>query len=266
VAVGPRLALEPTGALSHQRLAGELGLTADELDRHLTPLLATGDVVETESRGQRHLFDGPAWRAMTEGLVAELDRYHSARPEERGLSREDLRRAAARALAPELFSSVLARLEQEGEIAVDGPYVGLSGRQVELEEAQAALAGRIEAALRAAGAGTAVTREALGERLAAETGAGVDPGAVSSALTALTNLGSVLALEGALLMHRADVEWARDLLLEHLSERGEITVSQFRELIDGNRRCALALLNRFDGEGITERRGDVRRLRSEGMG
>ena len=43
--------------------------------------------------------------------------------------------------------------------------------------------------------------------------------------------------------------------------REEITVSQFRELIGSNRRWALALLNHFDGEGFTIRRGDVRALR-----
>jgi len=39
-----------------------------------------------------------------------------------------------------------------------------------------------------------------------------------------------------------------------------VTVSAFRERMDCNRKCAMALLVHFDGEGLTERQGDLRVL------
>ena len=94
-----------------------------------------------------------------------------------------------------------------------------------------------------------------------ERGAAPKPKELASALTALINTGSVLVLEGDLLMHRDELDRVHDELNRYLGEHGQVTVSQFRELIGSNRRYAMALLNRLDGEGVTERRGDVRVLR-----
>ena len=41
----------------------------------------------------------------------------------------------------------------------------------------------------------------------------------------------------------------------------EHTFTDYRDLIGSNRRYALALLNRFDSDGTTQRNGDVRVLR-----
>jgi hypothetical protein len=43
-----------------------------------------------------------------------------------------------------------------------------------------------------------------------------------------------------------------------------ITVARFRDLVEGNRKTCLPLLELFDAEGITERRGDVRVITEKG--
>ncbi|MFC1526793.1 SelB C-terminal domain-containing protein, partial [Candidatus Latescibacterota bacterium] len=261
-ALEPRLALEPTGCLPAPQLAGELGLTGEGLAATLDPLRAEGRVVEVEAEGAVQLFHGPAWQYLTVRLEAELGSFHREHPEALGMSREDLRRAVSRALPAGLFDAVLARLEQEGHLLVEGAVVRTPGHEIELGPQQAVLAARLEEALKGAGLESPITRASLAElgRGGAEAGT-PDAGPVSAVLTALTNLGAVLVLEGDLLLHRDDFGRLRQSLVAHLESRGEITVSQFRELIGSNRRYALALLNRFDGEGLTERRGDVRVLR-----
>jgi len=261
-ALVPRLALEPTGCLAAPRLAAELGVDGAGLQVFLGPLVSAGRVIEVDVQGVAYLIGEAAWRDLVASMMGELERFHAAQPEERGTSREGLRRAAARALAPELFAGVLARLEKEGRIAVDGPAVGVAGREISLDSEQAALAARLEATLLAAGVGSAVTRAILGELVATEDKGGAPrPREVASALTALINMGSVLVLEGDLLMHLDEFERVRGEVRRYLEEHGEITVSQFRELISSNRRYAMALLNRLDGDMVTERRGDVRVLR-----
>jgi hypothetical protein len=41
-------------------------------------------------------------------------------------------------------------------------------------------------------------------------------------------------------------------------------VAGFRDLVSGNRKICLLLYTLFDGEGITERRGDVRVITEKG--
>lgn len=61
------------------------------------------------------------------------------------------------------------------------------------------------------------------------------------------------------------VDQCRKALLEHLIENKEgITVAGFRDLVDGNRKICLLLLSRFDGEGVTIRKGDYRYITEKG--
>jgi selenocysteine-specific elongation factor len=62
-------------------------------------------------------------------------------------------------------------------------------------------------------------------------------------------------------LHRQVVDACREKLVAHLRQTGRaIKVSEFRDLIGGNRKICLLLLNHFDAEGITVRQGDDRIL------
>ena len=61
------------------------------------------------------------------------------------------------------------------------------------------------------------------------------------------------------------VDSCRTKLLNHLSETEEgITVAGYRDLVRGNRKICLLLLNIFDQEGVTKRKGDVRVITDKG--
>jgi selenocysteine-specific elongation factor len=65
---------------------------------------------------------------------------------------------------------------------------------------------------------------------------------------------------------RAVVDQARQALLTALKERPEgITVADFRDLIQGNRKLCLLLMGHFDDEGVTRRNEDVRYITPKGL-
>ena len=51
---------------------------------------------------------------------------------------------------------------------------------------------------------------------------------------------------------------ARARLEDHLRDNGSITVAAFRDLIGATRKFALPLLELFDRDKVTQRRGDLR--------
>jgi selenocysteine-specific elongation factor len=61
-------------------------------------------------------------------------------------------------------------------------------------------------------------------------------------------------------MDREAYERARRLLVDHLREHAEITVADYRSLLETSRKYALALLEQFDRDGLTVRVGDARHL------
>lgn len=56
-------------------------------------------------------------------------------------------------------------------------------------------------------------------------------------------------------------EVAKDVVLAECRSSGEITLARFRDLVGTGRRDAQLLLERFDRDGLTRRRGDARVLR-----
>ena len=56
-------------------------------------------------------------------------------------------------------------------------------------------------------------------------------------------------------------EVAMDVLVTECANAGEISLARFRDLLGVGRRDAQLLLERFDADGLTLRRGDARVLR-----
>jgi len=66
-------------------------------------------------------------------------------------------------------------------------------------------------------------------------------------------------------IHYKLVDGTREILLHYLKEHtGGITVAQFRDLINGNRKICLLLLAQYDREGFTSREGDMRFITEKG--
>jgi selenocysteine-specific elongation factor len=140
---------------------------------------------------------------------------------------------------------------------------------------------RLRAALDAAGAeaGIVIERDVVrraGHRSGAEQSEGrrlldaleaepfappapTDIGAEPATIRALVRDGSAVELDGVLFATSA-VDDARRRVAAAVRERGELTVAEIRDLLGSTRKYVLPLVNRFDAEGVTRRRGDARVL------
>ena len=243
-------------ALPVQALAGALGYGLKQVTELLEQLSEAGGCVLLQIEGQPHAMHQKEWKRAGERVRTGLQSYHEANPLKRGLKREELRSLCARYLQTGLFERLLASLEESGEVALHGSSVHLASHNITLTAEQQALAADVEKRLRQATFAEMPGPDDLTQSLNANRQQ------IDQLLGAMQSLGSVTALEGGLLLHSKTVSEVRSKLLAHLQGKGEITVSAFRDLIDGNRKYALALLAHFDRIGFTERQGDVRVLRA----
>jgi selenocysteine-specific elongation factor len=113
----------------------------------------------------------------------------------------------------------------------------------------------------------------VGERLAAarfapptlaslEEALATDRRDLVTVLDVLTRRGLAVRADKDLWFARAAVDEARVRLEEALARLEEITLAQYRDELATGRRHAQALLEIFDREGLTRRRGEARVLRS----
>lgn len=70
-----------------------------------------------------------------------------------------------------------------------------------------------------------------------------------------------IRLPGGLVLTRQELERARDLVVAECEQEDTITLARARDLLGTSRRTAQAILERLDGDRVTLRIGDSRRLR-----
>jgi selenocysteine-specific elongation factor len=75
--------------------------------------------------------------------------------------------------------------------------------------------------------------------------------------------GILINIGEGLVLHQKYVKDAETKLVDFLKKNKQIKVSQFRDLLNANRKAALPLLTYFDSRGVTVRRGDIRVLSSK---
>ena len=80
-------------------------------------------------------------------------------------------------------------------------------------------------------------------------------------LTLMIESGDAILLEDGILMHREAIAAARKKVLEFFGTHSAGTMSDIRQFLGVTRKYAVPLLVYFDGIGLTERDGDVRRLK-----
>ena len=254
-AVEAKLRIAPEKLKSGRGLAGDLGQSLERVEGVLGALERGDRAVLMQVDNELCALHTEAWDGLSRRVEAGLQGFHRDNPLKQGLRREEWRNLCARDLHPVLFDRLLEALERAGRIALDGAVVRAASHRIRLSAEEEALKEQIEKVLRTAGFAEMPGAGELAQQLR------VDRSAMDDLLRALQSLGLVATLEGGLILHTETLEAMRAKLRRYLGQKEEITVADFRDLIAGNRKYALALLGYFDREGFTERRGDVRVLR-----
>ncbi len=105
----------------------------------------------------------------------------------------------------------------------------------------------------------------MSELVSAVSKVKIDEQRLRNILRYLVEEGTVYFSEGNYI-HAPIVDRCRKKLLHALSEQEEgMTVADFRDLVNGNRRICLLLLSIYDTEGVTKRSGDLRLITEKGV-
>jgi selenocysteine-specific elongation factor len=258
---------------------GEHGLTRDDLAaagfapgkvaKALAAAVADGELEELTAGGQAAGAGGKVGAGGTEGtgvgaarwfaagvlaalrsaLLAGAAERAAARPERPFISAAEL--AAVVPALPAADAGLLLQTMAAGGdlVAGEGGYAPAGAGVLGAE--QEALAGQVLVRL-AADPTAPPTLAVLAEEMRRP------PRELSQVLDVLARRGDVVRVDKDLWFARSAVDEARAVLLAQLEGAGEVTLAGFRDAAGCGRRNAQALLEYFDREGVTLRRGDVR--------
>ncbi len=239
------LASSKTAVVPLAEMSRRLQIRPDEMDRVLVDLRGREEV--------RLVPGGAALEEVLTGLKGEVEsrveEVSSADRLKAGLPREEIRRGLSRTVEVSLFQRLLDEVASEGRITVRGEMIihGKGG----LPPKMARTAVLVEKSLEEA-------RFAPPSPAQIASTVGVDGKGLASLIETLVRLGRLVKVAPALVYRAAEVGEIEEILRKSLSEKGELTVSGFKEITGVSRKYAVPLLEYFDGRKITRREGDRR--------
>lgn len=210
----------------------------------------TAEEAQALTRIGSRLFDAGALKSIADAAGARVDAIHASNPELPGLPINDLRVAVKSRLPdPKLFDVLIDYLCANG--------YARAGTAIRSQNHLPRLPPNLKSA------GEAL-RKALAEN-PLEPPNPKDLATSSDAATALKFLvetGEAIQLSDKAIILGAAFEDAKAKVRAHIEANGPATAAALRDVLGTTRRVLIPLLERFDRDGVTARRGDLRVLRS----
>jgi len=196
-----------------------------------------------------------AWNGLSSRAVQEVTAYHRNYPLRRGLPREELKsrlKMPPGPLGTRHFTAALRKLVSEGFLEESGPLVLQPGHSIRFNPHQQRQVDQLLARFAAAPYAPPSVKECkadVGEDL----------------FTALIDLGDLVPLSPEVVFRRVDYEKMVTDIRNLLQTRGTLTAAEARDHFNTSRRYILAILEHLDAIGITQRDGDLRRLKNNSL-
>jgi len=235
-------------AVQTANLAKLVGMPADVCTLHLQAL---------ERERQVFRFHNDLWFASVNLLAVKkmisevLERFHIENRLRIGISTVDLHSRLKPPVERKLFDEVCKVLQSEGTIQVKGDKVALFGYAVHMSGDQLRKKEKIEELFH---------RSPLTPPDAGSVIAGIGSEA-DKILLLMIETGELIRLEEGILVHRDAIELAKQQVAAFLGKKPEATLSEIRQHLGITRKYALPILVYLDSIGLTERDGDIRRLK-----
>ena len=186
-------------------------------------------------------------------LIETLERFHEEQPLAPGQNTSQLRLQLG--LDEIGFEKVINQLIRAKEIVTDGNLLRLSSHQIQFSAEEEDIKEKVEEIFLDAGINTPAMSE-LATQLSE-----YPPQSVEQTFYALMNLGRFVRIGDDLFIHTQMFDAIVNSLTDYLQKNDIITVAEFRELAQTSRKYAVPFLEYCDGQGLTIREGNHRRLR-----
>ncbi|HEU4428540.1 MAG TPA: selenocysteine-specific translation elongation factor [Myxococcota bacterium] len=249
--VALRIARGGFAGISRDALARQTGAERAPLAAAIEEVIARGAAI---ALGDRSLAAAEIVAEAERRVAAALAQFHRANPIKPGMPRETLRGVLPANAPLALFERALGTLAERGEIALEGELARAASFAPRLSAREEALAARLRESARAAGLTPRTLREWESELAS-------DAEELHELLAHLERAGALVRAPGELWFDAEAVAALRAKLVAHLEMHGEIGTAAYKELIGATRKFAVPLMELFDSEHLTVRRGDARVLK-----
>ena len=198
-----------------------------------------------------------SFQVLEENVMRSLEKLHNADRVASSVPIEKLRASAFRSARPEIERAVLAKLEQSGKITLAADSVGIAGRGSQLSLSEQTALASMRNTIAAAGLEVPKFDELL-KNTAETSKMGVDT--ARKLLQQLLDSGEIVRISPEFAVSGSTLDALVEKLRAHAATLPDrlIDVPSFKDLAGVSRKYAIPLLEYFDQQKVTTRRGDKR--------
>ncbi|MCH8989080.1 MAG: selenocysteine-specific translation elongation factor [Chloroflexi bacterium] len=226
-------------------LSQRTNLSREEALERVAQLTQEGHLVglgEFGSDADAVVYSAQGWDVLKGKVSSALQLYHTQYPLRQGAPAQEIRSRLG--LSQPVYQRALARLSEEGFVVDERQSLRLPDHQITLtpkmEEAASAYLKSLQKDPYSPPSDRPVDSELLG---------------------VLIEQGKVVRVTDSVVFDASAYREMTERIIQHLKDRGTITVAEARTMFDTSRKYILPLLEHMDQQQITRRTGDERVLR-----
>ncbi len=228
--------------------AASANAAGEAIERH--------DLVALSGGHQAIAMRRTTWQRFSDAAIATLDAFHSERPDLQGMGQEKLRLSLHPRLPAPLFAAAIQRMVSAGAVVLDRAWLRRPHHEVRMTPEEERIWSRAKPLLGEFNR----FRPPRVRDIAREFG--IDEKIVRRIFRLVARRGEVdeVALDHFFLaetvaeMAEIAIDVARN------TEDGRFNAAEFRDRLENGRKVAIQILEYFDRQGFTMRRGDWRRI------
>ncbi len=185
-----------------------------------------------------------------------LGRYHKKYPLKAGMFKEELKSKLPGTLNSKFFNNLLMHMIKENLIVQEENTVRLSSHRISLGSDQMDVREKILGIYAKCG----LTPPYFKELVKSEN---FQLPRAKDVLTLLLEEGHIVKVKEDFYFHAPAIDNLKKRLVDFLVDQGEITTPQFKDMTGISRKYLIPLIEYFDGQNVTIRIGDIRKLRTQ---
>ena len=224
------------------------------IDETVDALREQGQLVELKLSATRNfLIQFDRFEQFCHQIVSTLEKMHDEFPLRFKHSRKELESRFSYLESNEILKAAIRHLKEEKKIELTESSIGLIGRGPKLSKGEKQLIQQLTQQIKAGGTKPPSIKELTDS-------AKKNKDSVGELLRLAGENGDLVAVSKDLFFHREVMDKTKNQLRDEFASRGNLTMSDIRQIIDTSRKYAIPLCEYLDSIGFTERDGDNRKL------
>lgn len=231
-----------------------IGKKENETLHILSKLLEYGKIIKLTVPGSIYYIHYDFFKDISQKLINYLNQFHSKNPLKYGVFKEEIKsRLFGTGIKQKTFDSLLALLEEKEIIRLFKDKVSLNDFKVVLSPEQEKIKAKIINIYADAGINAVKPMDVI-------SAAGGNANGAKNILELLIESGELVRISDEMVILSSVYSYSVNQLKIIIEESGEVTLSQFRDIMNTSRKYAVTLLEYFDQIKLTKRLGDKRVL------